>query len=68
MNKQKLVVLATFVMSFYGELSHSFVGNAHPIHEQHSILFPRTIDVYEISGRVQYIEINNVVLATRTLW
>ncbi|MGB4846014.1 MAG: hypothetical protein WBP16_16225 [Ferruginibacter sp.] len=67
MKYQGLVLLATLVTSGFEELKHPSEKKEHSHQEHYSILKPHIVNVYKISGRIQVVEINGAVLATKDL-
>ncbi|HMU45403.1 MAG TPA: hypothetical protein PKC72_03495 [Chitinophagaceae bacterium] len=67
MKTHNIVILATLGVSYYHEAKHPLEKGEHIHQEQYSILTPHIVNVYNISGRLQYITVNNAVLAIRDL-
>ena len=67
MKSQNIVIFATLGISYYHEVKHPSKKIEHYHQEQHSVLTPHTVNVYNISGRLQYITVNDAVLAVRDL-
>ena len=67
MKGKNIVIFATLGVCLYEEIKHPSENKEHIHQEHYSILAPHTVDVYNISGRVQFITVNAAVLAIRDL-
>ncbi len=65
MKRNNMVILATLGICVYEETKHPLQNNEHVHHEQHCSLNPYTVNVYNLSGRLQYVSVNGAVLAIK---
>ena len=67
MKRQNMIILATLSLCVYDEAKHPLEKKEHVHQEQCFILTPHTVNVYNLSGRLQYVTVNGAVLAIKDL-
>ncbi|MBI3138010.1 MAG: hypothetical protein HYZ15_05465 [Sphingobacteriales bacterium] len=67
MKTDNIVILATLGISYWHEANLPPEKIEHIHHEQHSILTPHIVDIYNMSGRFQHTTVNDAILAVRGL-
>jgi hypothetical protein len=67
MKHQNFIALATLGLCIYEEAKHPYEKKEHTPHESHATLIPNKVNVYNISGRIEFLEVNGAVLATRNV-
>jgi hypothetical protein len=67
MKHQNFIALATLGLCIYEEAKHPYEKKEHFHHESHTTLSPDKVNIYNISGRMEFLEVNGATLATRNI-